>query len=265
MTMKNLLLSAAIGDISGMPYEFHGTKNYDAVDLLNPKNTYTDDTVCTFACAEALLNGLDMAENLWKRGREDFFRGYGQKFALWLMAKEVQPAYQSCGNGSGMRTSAAGFMARTKEECIELATRTALPTHNHPEGIKGAVATSLAIFYGMEGKDKDFIRKHVLDEYYPQWSDRTYKEIQPGYEFEPTCQGTVPPALICFLESKDYADCLKLTISLAGDADTLCAIAGPMAYAFYKEMPQELIDNAKAKLPAWMLNVNDEFDEYCNR
>ena len=192
-------------------------------------------------------------------------RGFGGMFARWLIAKEIQPPYNSFGNGSGMRVSAAGFMAKTKEECIEMATRTALPTHNHSEGIKGAVATALAIYYGMDGKDKDFIRTHVLDEYYPNWSGLTYEGIKPGYGFDETCQQTIPAALICFLESKDYADCLKLAISLGGDADTLAAIAGPMAYAFYREIPDELIANAKAKLPEWMLEINEELDLYVNQ
>ena len=264
--IQNLLLSAAIGDIAGMPYEFRErTKDYDAVNLLLPSNTYTDDTVCTFACAEALLKNIDMAENLWNRCRADFYRGFGGKFARWLTAKEIQPPYHSYGNGSGMRVSSAGFMAKSKEECIELATRTALPTHDHPEGIKGAVATALAIYYSMEGKDKKYIRQHVLNEYYPEWSELTYAEIKPGYKFDETCQRTIPAALICFLESKDYIDCLKLAISLGGDADTLGAISGPMAYAFYKAMPKVLVDNAKSKLPEWMLQVNDEFDLYVNQ
>lgn len=264
--MKNLLLSAAIGDIAGMPYEFDGrTKDYNAVDLLLPRNTYTDDTVCTFACAEALLRDLNMAENLWNRCRADFYRGFGGRFARWLTAKEIQPSYHSYGNGSGMRVSAAGFMAKSVEECIDMATKTALPTHDHPEGIKGAVATALAIYYGMEGKDKDFIRAHVLDEYYPDWSGLTYEGIKPDYRFNDTCQQTIPAALICFLESKDYVDCLKLAISLGGDADTLGAISGPMAYAFYREIPEELVDNAKAKLPEWMLQVNEELDQFVNQ
>lgn len=263
--MKNFLLSAAIGDIAGMPYEFKGrTKDYNSVNLLLPSNTYTDDTVCTFACAEALLKDMDMAENLWNRCRADFFRGFGGRFASWLMAKVVQPSYHSYGNGSGMRVSAAGFMSKSKDECIELATRTALPTHDHPEGVKGAVATALAIYYGMQGKDKDFIRHNVLDEYYSNWSALTYEEIKPGYSFDETCQQTIPAALICFLESKDYVDCVKLAIALGGDADTLAAIAGPVAYAFYREIPEELIENAKAKLPEWMLEINDEFDDFVN-
>jgi len=259
--MKDLLLSAAIGDISGVPHEFEGrTKDYNSVDLLHPDNTYSDDTVCTFACAEALLHGLDMAETLHKRGREDFHRGFGGRFRRWLLNPEVGPAYNSLGNGSGMRCSIAGFLAKTQEECIDLATQTALPTHNHPEGIKGAVATALAIFYGLQGKDKDYIREHVLREYYPDWADKSYAEIKPGYHFDETCMFTIPAAIICFLDSTCYEDCLKLAISLGGDADTLACIAGPMAYAHYKVMPQELIDNAKRKLPQWMLDLNEELN-----
>ena len=263
--MKNLLLAAAIGDISGVPYEFEGrTKNYDAVDLLNPDNTYSDDTICTFACAEALVEGKDMAECLHRRGRDDFHRGFGGRFARWLICPEIKPSYRSFGNGSAMRVSSAGFLAKTKEECIELATQTAIPTHDHPEGIKGAVATALAIFYVNKGEDKDYISKNVLEEYYPDWRNKTYAEIKPGYYFDETCQLTVPAALICFLESKDYVDCLKLAISLGGDADTLAAIACPMAYAHYKVIPEELIENAKAKLPKWMLDLNDKFDSVCS-
>ena len=264
-TIKNLLLSEAIGDIAGKPYEFaERTKVYDKVELLRPDNDYTDDTVCTFACAEALLHKTDMANTLWSRGRADFYRGFGGRYAKWLIAPTVMPAYNSFGNGSAMRCSAAGFMAATKDECISLATQTAMPTHNHPEGIKGAVATALAIHYAMRGEDKDFIRKNVLDEYYPAWSEETYDNIKADYFFDETCQRTVPAALLSFLESRDYSDCLKLAISLGGDADTLAAIAGPMAYAFYKEMPEELIENAKKKLPQWMLDINEEFDNYCN-
>ena len=261
--MKNLLLSTAIGDIGGQPYEFElRTKDYNKVDLLLPDNTYTDDTVCTFACADALLHNLDMAETLRTRCRADMCRGFGGMFARWLIAPEVQPPYNSFGNGSAMRVSAAGFMANHRSMCVELATLTALPTHNHPEGKKGAITTALAIFHAMQGEDKNFIRENVLNRFYPDWSDLSYSQIKPDYDFDETCQKTVPAALICFLESKDYVDSLKLAISLGGDADTLAAIVGPLSYAFYREMPENLIENAKAKLPEWMLKLNDEFDAF---
>lgn len=163
-------------------------------------------------------------------------------------------------HGQYQRTPAADFLARTEDECIDFATQTAMPTHDHPEGIKGAVATALAIFYAMKDKDKAFIRTNVLDKYYPDWSNVAYNDFHPTFEFNEICQRTVPPALICFLESKDYADCITLAIALGGDADTLAAIAGPMAYAYYKEMPEKLVKNAKTKLPQWMLDLNDRFD-----
>lgn len=262
--MKNLLLSAAIGDIAGQPYEFkRRTKDINRVDLLNPANDYTDDTVCTFACADALLHGLDMATSLKSHCLADMYRGYGGRFATWLISDGCEP-YNSFGNGSAMRVSAAGFMASDAEECRRLATLTAEPTHNHPEGIKGAVATALAIFYALHGHGKEFIRQNVLEMFYPDWALKSYEEIKPGYYFDETCQLTVPAALICFLESTDYAHCLKLAISLGGDADTLAAIAGPIAYAYYKEMPGELVANARKKLPQWMLDLNDEFDAKSN-
>ena len=201
-----------------------------------------------------------MARTLKDRCREEPYRGYGGRFFGWLLADEIEPPYNSFGNGSAMRVSAAGFMAKDEEECIRLATKTASVTHNHPEGIKGAVATALVIFYAMHGKDKEFIRNNVLKEYYPDWYMLSYSTIKKDYYFDETCQRTVPAAIISFLESNSYEDCLKLAISLGGDADTLGAIAGPMAYAFYKEIPQELIDNAVSKLPAWMLEINSEFD-----
>ena len=263
--MEDLLISVAVGDIAGMPYEFgNRTKNYNDVRLLNAKSTYTDDTVCTFACAESLLNHTDMATTLWSRCRMEKGRGYGGRFRKWLNHPHVTPAYNSFGNGSAMRVAAAGFMATTSSECIDLAISTAMPTHNHPEGIKGAVATALAIFYGMQSKGKTFIREKVLDVYYPQWSGCLYKDIQPDYRFDETCQITVPAALICFLESNDYTSCIKLAIALGGDADTLAAIAGPIAYAHYKYMPEELLKDAKNKLPKWMLDVSYAFDEHVN-
>lgn len=265
--MRNLLLSTAIGDISGKPYESRRTrtKDYDSVDLLLPENTYSDDTVCTFACADALLNHKDMAQTLKERCMADRHRGYGGRFRQWLDAEGIPPSYRSYGNGSAMRVSAAGFLAKSKDECIRLATETAMPTHDHPEGIKGAVATALAIHYCMNGHDKSYIKEKVLDEYYPDWSGKSYSEIKPGYHFDSSCQGSVPAALLSFLESKDFVDCLKLAISLGGDSDTLAAISAPIAYAHYRVIPEALLDNARKKLPQWMLELSESFDDYIIR
>mgnify|MGYP003298568202 CR=1 FL=1 len=168
-----------------------------------------------------------------------------------------------CNDNNGYAIYAVGYSNDENEVLSKLFEKRTKKT-DHPEGIKGAIATALAIHYGLQGKEKDYIRHHVLNEYYPNWSNLTYANIKPGYNFDATCQQTIPAALICFLESKDYIDCLKLAIALGGDADTLAAISGPMAYAFYKYIPEELIANAKAKLPEWMLQVNEEFDNYVN-
>lgn len=260
--MKNLLLSAAVGDIAGSAYEniYHSTKDYNAVEIFPPHARFTDDTVCTFACAEALMNNLDMAENLWKRTNEHPHAGYGYRFRLW-MASPVHKAYGSYGNGSAMRCSAAGWLAKTEHECIDMATLTALPTHNHPEGINGAVATALAVYYLKSGNNKDFINNEILRKFYPDWTGKCYADIHDSYVNDVSCQGTVPAAIICFLGSKDYVDCIKLAISLGGDADTLSAIAGPMAYAFYKHMPDDLQNKALMMLPEWMRQVNSDFDK----
>ena len=262
--MKNLLLSAAIGDICGVPYEFIAWKDYDNINLFHPKNDYSDDSVCTFACAEAFLEGKDIAERLKNRCLADPNRCYGLGFRNWLSKPGIAPAYNSWGNGSAMRASSAGFLAKSEDECVDLATKTALPTHNHPEGIKGAVATALAIFYAMHGHDKEYIRTNVLNKFYPKWEGVKYKSFQPSYQFNETCMDTVPASIICFLESTDFEDCLKKTIATGGDADTMAAISCPIAYAFYKEMPEKLIELAKIKLPKWMLDVNDKFDDVCN-
>ena len=262
--MKNLLMSAAVGDIAGSAYEgrSHRTKDYDAVKMFSSRAHFSDDTVLTFACAEALIHGLEMGTNIWMCANQHPHAGFGHKFKQWMTDHYHEP-YSSMGNGSAMRCSAAGWLATSKEQCIELATATAAPTHNHPEGIKGAVATALCIWYLKNGESKDFIRDELLAEYYPQWADKTYEEIQPEFCFNSTSPGTVGPAIICFLRSSDYVDCLKLAIALGGDADTLAAIAGPMAYAYYQEMPDALVYYALKMLPDWMQKVNDEFDEVC--
>lgn len=154
-----------------------------------------------------------------------------------------------------MGTTALITIRLSLSALIRLATETAKPTHNHPEGIKGAVVTALTIFHLKNGKDKESVREHLLNEYYPDWANKSYADIHDDYTFYSTCPGTVGPAMISFLDSKDYVDCIKLAISLGGDADTLAAIAGPMAYAFYKKMPDALVYQALKKLPDWMVDV----------
>lgn len=258
--MKNLLLSAAIGDIEGSVYEgrYNRTKNYDEVQMFHPLAQFTDDTVCTFACAEALICHLDMSKNLWKRGRQHRV-GYGGRFRQWLESDNPQP-YESWGNGSAMRCSAAGWLAKTEEECIQLATATAIPTHNHPEGIKGAVVAALTTFFLKEGKDKEFIRKEVLGKYYPEWAEKPYASFHPYYKFDVSYQGSVPQAIICALKATDFEDAVRNAISIGGDSDTIGCITGSIAEALYG-IPQEIREKEMCFLDEKVKAVVAEFEE----
>lgn len=255
-------MSAAIGDIAGSAYEGrnHRTKDYNKVKMFSSRARFTDDTVLTFACAEAFIHNLDMGMKIWMRGNQHKHAGFGHAFKDWLRSNDHKP-YGSLGDGSAMRCSSAGWLAISEEESIRLATETALPTHNHPEGVKGAVATALAIYWLNNGKDKEYVKENVLKKYYPDWANLKYADFHDSYRFSSKCPDVIGPAIISFLESKDYVDCLRLAISLGGDADTLAAISGPMAYAYYKSMPEIILVQALNMIPDWMLRVNAEFDE----
>ena len=245
--MKNLLLSAAIGDIAGSAYEsrYNSTKNYDAVEMFSSHARFTDDTVCTFACAEALLNNLDMADNLWKRTNGHPHAGYGYRFRLW-MASSVHNPYGSYGNGSAMRVSSAAWLAKDMAESLHLAQLTAEVTHDHPEGIKGAQATAAAVFLARTCHDKAEIKAYVEREFGYDLS-RTCDEIRPTYHHVESCQETVPQAITAFLESCDFEDALRTAVSLGGDSDTLAAITGSIAEAFYG-VPEELQQECRKRL-----------------
>ena len=257
--LENCLLAAAIGDIVGQPYEFSPNKNYDEIVLDRDDSWYTDDTVCTFACAEAYIRGLDMAENLKTRCLQEIMCGYGPSFLRWLQAPELLPPYNSFGNGAAMRCSIAGWAAESEEDVIKIATSTAVPTHNHPEGFKGAQSMAVALFWARMGHSKDDICDYILEKYYPDWKDKTYDEVQVMYKFDVTCQGTCPMAILIFRKSHDFEDCMKLCCCSGGDADTLGAIVAPIAYAYYRKMPQFMIDHALKLLPMWITRLNKEF------
>ncbi len=261
-TMRGTILGAVVGDVIGSVYEGYPTKDYHFTMPL-PTMRFTDDTVMTLAVADWIYSGNHSAEHLveimqgW--GRRYRYAGYGGGFRNWLFTPNSQP-YNSYGNGSAMRVSACGFAFDTLEQTIEMAERSAAVTHNHPEGIKGAVATAVAIFLARTGKTKEEIRTYI-EEYYGYDLHRTCDDIRPHYHFEISCQETVPQSLVAFLDSTSYEDAIRLAISLGGDADTMGAITGAVAAAYYKEIPAALAEITLSKLPEDLKQVLMEFEE----
>ena len=245
------MLGAIIGDIVGSVYEWDNIKTKD-FPLFRDDCFFTDDTVMTCAVAEAIMNGGqkdDFIDAMKKYGRMYPDAGYGARFDAWIHSNDRAP-YNSFGNGSAMRVSpcawvmACCYCARTGTwpTSRALARLSAEVTHNHPEGIKGAMATADAIFmcryfFGDDSSDnpaeiKRRIKEHIEKEYGYDLS-KTLDEIRPTYRFNETCQDTVPQAIVAFLESTDFEDAIRNAISLGGDSDTLAAITGSIAEAAY--------------------------------
>ena len=265
MKDKSIALMGAIcGDIMGSPYEFWRarTKKYD-FNPFPPRAKFTDDTVMSVAVADWIMHGGDLSRIMQKWGRQYPKAGFGGMFKKWLAEENPQP-YNSFGNGSAMRVSAVGCAFETLEETLQKAKESAEATHNHPEGIKGAQATAAAIFLARTGANKEEIKKYISEKFCYDLN-RTCDEIRPGYKFDVTCQGSVPESIRCFLESRDYEDCVRLAISMGGDADTMGAIAGSVAAAYYGEIPETILEKCWAKLPEDIRELIDKFKEYCNK
>ena len=229
------MLGAVIGDIVGSVYEWHNIKTKD-FPLFRGDCFFTDDTVMTVATADALMNGGtngDFIDAYKKWGRMYPNAGYGGRFGSWLNSDDRR-AYNSWGNGSAMRVSPCGWFAASLAECREKASASAAVTHSHPEGVKGALAVTDAIFIcrTSPASCKDEIRERVTKEYGYDLS-RTLDKIRPTYVFNESCQETVPQAITAFLESTDFEDAIRCAISLGGDSDTLAAITGSIAEAAY--------------------------------
>jgi ADP-ribosylglycohydrolase len=239
------MIGAIAGDVIGSTYEFHPTKTIN-FQLFTEWSKFTDDTVCTLAVAKSILSGTDVVPILKEYCLQFPHAGYGGMFKQWLHSSSIQP-YNSFGNGSAMRVSPVGFAFATEKEVLEEASRSAMVTHNHPEGIKGAQATALAIFLARQGCDKATIKKEIENRFHYDL-DRTLDEIRPAYQFDVTCQGSVPEAIIAFLESTSYENCIRLAVSLGGDADTQACIAGGIAQSFYRDIPVEILEQTQALL-----------------
>ena len=283
------MYGAIIGDIVGSVYEFDNIKTKD-FPLFSSKSTYTDDSIVTIAVAKALIysreNQTSFKSALIRYMREYGQRyphaGYGGMFSRWLISATPKP-YNSFGNGSAMRVSPCGLIAVTLQEALDLAKASAEVTHNHPEGIKGAQATAAAIFLARCGKSKDEIRKYIEANFYKL--QMSLDDIRPKYFFNETCQETVPQAIIAFLESESFEDAIRNAVSLGGDSDTLAAITGSIAWAFYRRNPSSPLEEGAVKydrlgytlsrsmehaktqvevlLPADMVEFIHTFDEFC--
>ena len=254
---KSTLLGAIAGDIIGSIYEVRNVRSTD-FPLFMDGSDFTDDTVLTVAVADAILNERDFGQTIWKYGRKHRNRGYGGMFIRWLQERNPKP-YGSYGNGSAMRVSPVGCACNTMEEVLELAKRSAEVTHNHPEGIKGAQATAAAVFLAKINTTKKDIREYIALRFGYNL-DFTLDNIRPHYEFNATCQGSVPEAIVAFLESEDYEDAVRLAISIGGDSDTIACIAGGIAAAYYKHIPDEILDPVLDRLPADFIDIVDRFD-----
>ena len=260
------MYGAILGDIIGSPYEFDmGDKTKD-FPLFSGESYFTDDTVMTVAVAEAFMGAPDaetvirrrLVEAMQRWGRRYPGAGYGIRFCRWLDSPDPQP-YNSWGNGSAMRVAAVAWLYHDLDTVRKMARLSAVVTHNHPEGIKGAEATAAAIFLGRTGSTKAEIKAYMEKEFHYDLS-RTCDEIRPGYRHVESCQETVPEAITAFLEGESFEDVIRTAVSLGGDCDTLTCIAGSMAEGFYG-VPEELKRQCRARLAEDLLEVLDRFEE----
>lgn len=264
-----MLMGAILGDITGSIYEFDPHKQTD-IALQDERMDYTDDTIMTIAVADWIINDKKHTKDVlvdrmkqWGHKYPHPMGAYGNMFAQWLRDNNPRP-YNSWGNGSAMRVSAVGFAFDTLDETLKVAKISAEVTHNHPEGIKGAQATAAAIFMARTGCDKDAIKRYISATFGYDLN-RTCDDIRPTYGFDGSCQGTVPESIVAFLDSNDYAEALRLCISLGGDADTMGAITGAIAGAYYNTMPYALYEFGAKKLPDDIKEVINRFDSEYGR
>ena len=258
-------IGALIGDYCGSIYEWNNTheESPDSIEILK-NGKFTDDSVLTVAVMEWLVstggeNSKELIEYLkdWATNYPD--AGYGGKFKTWVLSDSDKPI-NSYGNGAGMRVSPCAFYANTLEECLDLAKKSAEVTHNHEEGIKGAKAIAEAIYLARSGAGKQDM-KRILEEDFKYDLSKPITEIgTKSHNFDATCQVTVPEAIICFLESRDFIDCIKKSIWIGGDSDTIAAMACSIAEPYYG-LPHFIMEDMKNKLPDDMKKTIILFNE----
>ena len=267
------MIGAIVGDIVGSRFEWHNHRSTNFT-LFDSKCKFTDDSVMSIAIGKAIMEFYRKGLKLDERGKKTLaslsvrymreigqpYRncGYGGKFRVWMYSNVPKP-YNSFGNGAAMRVSAAAWAASTLEEALELAKVVTAVTHDHPEGIRGAQATTAAIFMARQGKSKDEIRKYIHYCYYRL--NFTIAELRPTYKFNSSCMGSVPQAIEAFLESSDFENAIRLAVSLGGDSDTIAAITGSIAEAFYG-VPSEIEKKAISYLDSNLAKLYQEWKAF---
>ena len=255
------MIGAIVGDIAGSEFEFNNIRTKDF--RLFENSFFTDDTIMTIAVYKALKKckgnysklSKYVVREMQRYGRKYPYGGYGRMFRYWLKSNDPQP-YNSFGNGAGMRISPVAYFASSLDEVKNLSKIVTEVTHNHPEGIKGGEAIAVAVYLAREGKSKEEIKTYIEENYYQLNLD--YENLKANYIFNETCQNSVPQALYCFLISKDFEDCIRTTISIGGDSDTLCAMSCAIAEAYYGEIPSYIETKALSFLDKALLkDVND--------
>ena len=251
------MIGAIAGDIIGSVYEHHPIKTTD-FPLFQPRSRFTDDSVLTVAIADAILTGRPYQDAVRDWGRRYPHAGYGGAFFEWLCAADPQP-YHSWGNGSAMRVSPVGWAFDSEDEVLRQARLSAAITHDHPEGIKGAQATALAVYLARTGAEKATIRARIQTPFGYDLAG-TVDALRPGYMFDVSCQGSVPAALIAFLDAESYEETVRNAVSLGGDSDTLACIAGGIAEAFYGGVPDSIRAEVEARLTPDLWRVVEKFE-----
>jgi ADP-ribosylglycohydrolase len=255
---RSHVLGAIAGNVIGSVHEFTLKKSASFL-LINPRCRFTSDTVLTVATAWAILTDTPYGMAYHMFGRRYPSAEYGPLFLKWLHTSRPRP-YNSWSNGSAMRVSPVGWAFHTREDVLREAERSAAFTHDHPEGIKGAQATALAVFLARTGVSKEEIRDELVERFSYDLR-RSIDQIRDGYQCDVSCQGSVPEGIIAFLDSTDFEDAIRLAVSLGGDADTQAAIAGGIAHAFYRHVPALIAVKVRNLLPPEFIDIIDRFDD----
>lgn len=256
------MIGAILGDIIGSRFEFSKVRNKsEDFELFTDKCEFTDDTVLTIATMDSILNDIPFDKSYSYWGNKYPTCSYGSRFRDWL-EEDIKEPYYSYGNGSAMRVSPIGFAYNDLKTVMDKAEESAIITHNHDEGIKGAEAVAVCIYLARHKTPKKII-KEIIETYFDYDLSRKLEDIRPYYQFNETCQGSVPESIICFLEGDGFEDCIRKAISLGGDTDTMGAIVGGIAEAYYG-VSIHIFIKIYRYLPNEMILIIDKFyEKYC--